>query len=205
MNTHRIARRIPKPLLSSALSVLLVVSPLSAAWAGGEFLQIDVSRDSSSAVASIERRKLTYGATYYNGDESRALSASVLYRLASAQDRAPATIKLGPAIGWSGEEDSDAEAEVGVKLTADRWIDTGFGGLYFQGEVSSVDSTWFLLGQTVFTEPGLTLEISQGSSDTYFETSVAVTKRIGNGPVGLRAGHRFDAEEWFIGASINTF
>lgn len=187
------------------LSLLVSTMPFGAALADGEFLQLDAAEDSTLAVASIERRPLTYSATFYNGDEGRVLGASVLYRLATAEEGSPVTVKFGPSVGFTDEGDEDAEAEVGLKLTADRWINIGFGGLYFQGEANSVNSAWFLLGQAVFLDPGLTLEATYGESDTYSETSLAISKRLGNGPVSLRAGHRFDADSWFVGAYINTF
>lgn len=196
---------IPAPLRPLALSLLVMATPFGAARANGEFLQLDVARDSTSAVASVERRRLTFGVNYYNGDDGQVAGASVLYRLTSTWDGAPVNLKVGPSLGWNDEDDADAETEFGLKLTADRWFDTEFGGLYVQGDVNSVDNAWFLIGQTVFTGPGLTLEASFGSSDTYTETTLAASKRLGTGPLSVRAGRRFDAGEWFIGASINTF
>ena len=80
-----------------------------------------------------------------------------------------------------------------------------FGSVYFLAEMNSVDNAAFLLGQIGLSTPGMSFEISYGDSDSYSETTIAVAKRIPLGPVSLRAGYRFRAEEIVFGLSFNTF
>lgn len=197
-------------MISAKTWRLLVTSLLISAVGGGvradgEFLQFDVAHDDRSAVAMVERGRLSYGVTYFRDDAAHRIGASVLYKPISADEGAPITVKIGPSVGWVDEESEDGGAEAGLKVTFDRWVNTNFGGLYFQGEANTIDKALFVIGQAVFFEPRLTLEASYGESVTYSEMSLALAKRLGDGPLSVRAGHRFDAGSWFLGVSINTF
>ena len=45
----------------------------------------------------------------------------------------------------------------------------------------------------------------KGGSETYYETTLAVQKRLSGGPVSLRLGYKLSSDEVFAGFSINTF
>jgi hypothetical protein len=38
---------------------------------------------------------------------------------------------------WSDEDNANADAEIGLKLAVDRWLGTGFDGLYVEAEANS--------------------------------------------------------------------
>jgi hypothetical protein len=80
-----------------------------------------------------------------------------------------------------------------------------FGSLFLLAEGSTIEGSAFALAQLGFSGPDLLFELSHGRSDSYSETTVAISKSIGEGPLDLRTGYWFDAEELFVGFSINTF
>lgn len=196
----------PRPSASFGLALICAVSlGCGSARADGTFAQFDLGDDTGSAVLSVERDLLTFGATYnaYYGGQSFGVSA--MYWLAATSQGAAVNLKLGPSFGVVDEDGEDAETQAGLRMVADRYVPMEFGGLYFQAEVNSIDRAWFLLGQVTLAEPQLVLELSRGGSESYSETTLAVSRRLGDGPVSLRAGYRFEDESVFAGISINTF
>tara|TARA_R110002049_G_scaffold101576_1_gene246571 strand:+ start:3979 stop:4536 length:558 start_codon:yes stop_codon:yes gene_type:complete len=173
------------------------------AHADGEFLQLDLSKSTSTGTLSIARGALTYGASAVSYEDGSTYGLSATYQLPVAQKFV--TLRLGPAFGYVNEDGKDGSFEAGIKLVAERYIATDFGGVFLLADLNSIDRSWFVLGQLGLSKPGLSFELSHGESETYSETSLAVVKRYGDGPTSLRAGYRFDAKEMFIGLSINTF
>ncbi|GLT08386.1 hypothetical protein ACFQFQ_16840 [Sulfitobacter porphyrae] len=173
------------------------------AHADGEFLQVDLSESTSTGTLSIARGPLTYGASAvsYEGGSTYGLSAT--YKLPVAEQFV--TLRLGPALGYVKDNGKDGSFEAGLKLVAERYIPTDFGSVFLLADLNSIENSWFVLAQFGLSGPGLSFELSHGESDTYSETSLAVAKRLGDSPTSLRAGYRFDADEIFVGLSINTF
>lgn len=185
------------PANALALLVALAGAP---ARADGEFLQLDLSASTVGGVASVQRGPLTFGGvvTIPQDDPSALASASWGWAIPGG-----ATLRAGPALGLSAPDLS--EAELGARVVVERYVATGWGGLFGLAEASTVDRSGFVLAQLTLAEPRLTLEASRGASETYAETTVALSRRLGDSPVSLRAGYRFEAGEVFVGVSVNTF
>lgn len=183
------------------LATLLVAGP-APGWADGEFAQLDVSASTTGGVASVQRGPLTFGGvvTIPDGDPSVAFSATQALNLPVSW--AP-TLRVGPALGLSGQGLEDVE--VGLRLSAERYIGTNWGSAYGLVDLGTIDRSWFILGQVGLAETQLAFELSHGASDEYEETTFAVSRRFQGSPVSLRAGYRFDADEIFVGVSVNTF
>jgi hypothetical protein len=193
-----LARRVSVALLAT----LVVVTGPAPGWADGEFAQLDVSASTTGGVASVQRGPLTFGGvvTIPDGDPSATLSTTQALSLPVSW--AP-TLRVGPALGLSGEDLADVEA--GLRLLAERYSGTDWGSVYGLIDLGTIDRSWFILGQVGLAETQLTFEISHGASDEYEETAIAISRRVQNSPVSLRAGYRFDAGEVFVGVSVNTF
>lgn len=188
---------------TAALSFSAFLLLSSPALADGEFVQLDLSETTSSGTLSIARGPLTFGASAVFYEDGRTYGLSAIYKLPFADDIA--TLRLGPALGYVEEDGAGDSLELGVKLVAEKYIPTDFGSVFLLADLNTIETSWFVLGQLGLAKPGLALELSHGQSDTYSETSLAIAKRLGDGPTNLRAGYRFDAKEVFLGLSINTF
>ena len=181
------------------LATLLLAQP---ALADGYFLQGDLGRENRSVVGALSQGPLTYDMALTDYGTGKSGSASVTYAIPL---KAPAVIKIGPAVGVLDDDDDERDVETGVKLSMERYAATGFGSVYVMGNASTVHQSWFLLGQVTFAPSNVGIELSRGGSETYRETTVTVQNRLGDGPLSLRAGYKIDAEQMFVGLSINTF
>lgn len=185
-----------------SLTALLSAGFSQAASADGYFLQTDIGGQTQSIVASASRGQFSFSAnlTDYDGGRSGALSGAYAFSLPGS-----VTLRAGPTIGFIDEEGEDRDTEAGARVAIDRWSATSFGATYFLAEASTPRHSWFLLSQVTFAPMNVGIELSRGGSDDYYETTLAVQRRIGDGPVGLRLGYKLTSEELFAGISINTF
>jgi len=198
MSGYAALRSIPAALCISGLLITGFAAP---AAADGEFFQFDLAPDASDAVAAITRGNLNATLGYSTYESGSAANAALTYSLHLGN---VATMKLGPSIGMSFGESGDEEMRVGGKLGLESYIPTDFGHLFLLGEYNTIDSNWFVTAQTGF-RSGFGVELSAGGSDKYDTQSLALTQKLGGGPVSLRAGYKFVAEEMFLGLSVNTF
>ena len=172
-----------------------------AARADGTFLQFDIAPTAEDGVAAVTRGRVNYGLTHAAYDGGSTLGASLTYSFPIAD---AGTIKIGPSLSRTLDDDGDAETGIGAKISYDRYIVTEGGFVYLLGEYNTIDNNWFATVQ--FGLPAaVTLELSAGGSDNYEAATVGLSKRIGTGPVSLRAGYKLLAEEVYVGVSINTF
>lgn len=185
----------PRLATVAALALLPFASP---AAADGTFFQFDLSETASDAVISVARGRLTFSANWSRYEDGESAGASVTW---SIPVESLGTFKLGPSLGANSEDD---DLELGLKAGFERYQPTSFGHLFMLAEINSIDSGWFGTLQTGFNN-GFGVELSAGGSDTYDATTLAVTHRLGAGPVSLRAGYKFVAQEVFVGLSVNTF
>lgn len=183
-------------------TTLLATGFLQAASADGYFLQTDVGGRSQSFVASTSRGPLSFGLNLSNYEDGRSGAISATYAFPV---EGVATFKLGPTVGFKRDDDGTRDTKAGARLAVDRWTATSFGSAYALAEASTVHRSWFLLGQVTFAPANIGIELSRGGSDDYHETTLAVQKRLGDGPVSLRLGYKLSSEELFAGFSINTF
>ena len=186
-----------------ATGALLATIVAPAAKADGTFLQADFSTETAVAVGSVTRDRLTFGSVLSSSGDEAQLAVSTGYTLYSADGT---SLKIGPSAKIEHEAGEGFDnGEIGLKLVADHYRATGFGGLYGQVEYDTIDSAWFVLAQANISSAGLAIEVSRGGSDTYDDAALAVSKRIPDTRLSLRAGYRFLSEDVFLGVSLNTF
>lgn len=172
------------------------------ALADGYFLQTDVGNDTQSIVATASTRALNFGVNLSSYEGGRSAITSFTYAFPVGE---VAVLKIGPSVGVLRENGVWGSPELGAKLSVERYAATPFGSIYGLAEANSIDHAWFLLGQLTLQQPGLSFELSRGGSDSYLETTIAVQKKLSDGPVSLRFGYKLSSEEFFIGFNINTF
>ncbi|EYD76381.1 hypothetical protein Rumeso_02045 [Rubellimicrobium mesophilum DSM 19309] len=113
------------------------------------------------------------------------------------------SMSAGPALGFGGGDLS--EVELGLNVGIQRYIAFDWGAVFLQASAGTNRKNYFTQAQLTLADPGLTFAISRGASLDYEETSLSVSKQLGDGPVSIRAGYRFNADEVFVGFSVNTF
>ncbi|WP_353472719.1 hypothetical protein PVT71_01440 [Salipiger sp. H15] len=187
--------------LTGTLGAAALVLTACPALADGSFMQLEQAETTSGGVLAVTRDRLTYGGVISHWDGGYSVVGSVVYGIDTPIG---ASLKLGPALGGVFSDGEEDDYELGLRVALDRWTATDWGSFYWLAEVNSIDSSWFLLASTGWGDSGFSTELSTGGSDNYHDTTLAVSQRI-RGPVSLRAGYRFDSEEFFVGVSVNTF
>ena len=187
--------------MAACLGAGLALLPAGTLRADGLFFKTDVSENSVDTVGVMARGPLTFGVNYsdYVGGHSVSLTATYAFPLGDV-----ATLRVGPSLGRAFGDGAEEDWRLGAKLAVDRYQTTGFGYVYLLGEYNTIDNDWYV-GAQAGVPSGWGIEVSAGGSDAYDARTVALTRRIGEGPVTLRAGYKLLAEEAFIGVSINTF
>ncbi|OWY05287.1 hypothetical protein B6V75_03965 [Thioclava sp. F1Mire-8] len=181
-----------------ATSLTLSLGPVSPARADGTFLQADLGTNTSDAVFAISRGKVSFGANFSDYEGGWSTGAVVTRDFALGEI---GTLKVGPSIGRTLSDDN---WRLGVRAGLEHYSPTRFGHVFLLAQYNTIDQDWFALFQAG-NRSGLGLELSAGGSDTYSERTIAVTQKIGDGPVSIRAGWRAFAKEAFVGLSINTY
>jgi hypothetical protein len=176
----------------------LLLGAASAVQADGSYFQTDLASDTSDVVAAATRGKLSFGANY-SSYENGWSAGTYLSRDFAIEDFG--TVKIGPSLGISDARDGLA---AGAKLIVERYEPTSFGFVFLSAQYNTIDNDWFALAQ-IGNGQGQSVDLTAGGSDLYSERSLAVNYRIGDGPVSLRGGYRFEAEQFFIGLSVNTY
>lgn len=171
-------------------------------WADGYFLQADAGQQTQGLVATMAQGAWNYGLNVANYEDGTSVSTSIAYAFPVGDI---AVMKVGPSLGFQREAGTWSSPEPGIKFSVERFTPTAFGGAFTLAEVNTVDSAWFLLGQLSWQATGLGLELSRGGSDSYRETTLAVSKRLSDGPVNFRFGYKLSSDEVFFGFNINTF
>ena len=184
--------------LALATAVLCFAAPVRA---DGTFAQFDLSEDTADAVVSVGRGRLGFGATYSRYEGGSSATAAITYAFPLGEI---GTLKIGPSLGRAFGDTDNRDMRVGARVSLERYKSTGFGHVFLLGEYDTIDSNWFAIGQ-VGLSSGYGIELSAGGSDNYEAQTIALTKRLGAGPVSLRAGYKLVTGEIFAGLSINTF
>lgn len=177
--------------------------PPEVALADGEYWSVDVSERANSGVLAAERGPWTFGADYTDYGDGVAANLSLTRRLPFDFGLEGLNIALGPALGFGGSDLS--KVEPGLNFGVSRYIPTDFGAVFLQAAGGTGRWSFFAQTEVTLSEPGVSFSLARGSSLDYEETSIAVRKELGDGPVSLRAGYRFVADEFFVGFSVNTF
>ena len=185
-----------------SLSLAFALTLARTAAADGVFWQVDIGADTRTLVAASRRGPWEYGLNIsdYKGGRSGAINLAGVIALPGA-----VTLKAGPTLGWTRDDNGDGDTGLGARIALDRWSATSFGSTYVLAEASTPQRDWFLLAQVTLTAPAIGIELSRGGSETYHETTLALQRRVGEGPWSLRLGYKLDSEELFAGFSINTF
>ena len=189
-----------RSLFLSALSIAMTTMLASSSVADGSFFQLDWTGSDLTMVGSEQRGQLTFGATTIYSGESAELSARVVHGFPL-----PWNIdgKVGPELQFS-RNSGVVELDGGLFLSADRWQPTFFGSFYWLAELHSIENAWFTSVQFGFTGSSV-LEISSGGSDTYNDSAIAISRRLGDGPWLFRAGYRLKSDVAFFGLIYNTY
>lgn len=175
--------------------------------ADGEVWGLDVSGSSTSGVLSASRGELSFGATVtdYDGGVSAGLSLGRSLPYTFGVEGLQLSAGAGLGFSYDDEEDGFSDPRVGLSAGVQRYRSTEFGSVFWQVSLSTIAQARFTQLQIGFDEPGLSLAVSYGASTAYEETSISISKRLGESPVSLRAGWRLNAEEVFVGFTVNTF
>lgn len=186
-------------------SVLLTSLPGVLA-ADGEYWSLDKSASSTGFVLSATRGEFIFGAGFTDYEDGLSTGVSFSRSLPLNFGVEGLAISAGLAASLTFDDNGEAEApEFGVTVNIQRYVPTDFGNYFLQANYNTINQAYFLQAQIGFDEPGINLALSTGASTEYNETALTISKRLGDGPVSLRTGYRFDAEEIFVGFSVNTF
>lgn len=197
MVDHR-NRRPAGPLLALALALAS-----TDALADGEYWSVDVSKTTNSGVLAAQRGLWNFGTDYTDYGEGVSAAVSLTRQLPFDLGVEGLVLSAGPALGFGGGDLS--RVEPGVNLGAIRYIPKDWGAVFLQVSGGTNRQNYFSQAQLTLSDPGVTFSIARGASLDYAETSLSVSKEIGDGPVSLRAGYRFVTDEVFVGFSVNTF
>lgn len=168
------------------------------ASADGTFFQLDLAPETSDAVFGATRGKMSFGAGYSAYESGWSAGAHVTHDFVLKDI---GTLKFGPSLG--GNDTTDG-VELGAKVILERYEGSEAGFVFLSGQYNTIANDWFALVQ-IGNGTGLSVDLSAGGSDTYSEQTIAVNYRLDDGPASLRGGYRFDAQEIFVGFSINTY
>jgi hypothetical protein len=171
--------------------------------ADGEYWGVDISESTQGGVLAASRGNWNFGAGYTDYGDGVSASLSLTRTLPWTLGIEGLSMSAGPALGFGGGDLS--EAELGLNVGIQRYIAFDWGAVFLQASGGTNRKNYFTQAQLTLADPGLTFAISRGASLDYEETSLSVSKQLGDGPVSLRAGYRFNAEEFFVGFSVNTF
>lgn len=186
-------------------ATLVMATTMSAdlAHADGEYWAIDVSETTRGGVLSVTQGKLTFVSTVTDYGDGVSAGVSLTHRLPFDHGIEGLTLAAGPAIGFGGGDLS--EVEFGIAGSAQRYVPTEWGSYFWQASLGSSNRSFFLQAQATLTEPKITVALSRGGSTLYDETSLSISRQLGETDVSLRTGYRFQANDWFLGFSVNTF
>ncbi|MCA2013550.1 hypothetical protein LCM17_18820 [Cereibacter sphaeroides] len=188
-------------VLCPALLALAAMAALTGApaHADGEFFQADYGDEAQSITATIQRDRVTasLGWSGYVGGHATALWVNYGFQVDG-----PTWFRLGPAL----RVDQAGVTEAGVRMALERFTMTDTRTLFLLADANTIQHEFQILGQLGHIPTGLAAELSyQGNDQGFRETTLAGSYRLGDSPFRLRAGYRFNAQEAFIGFSINTF
>ena len=190
-----------RPAFAATLALALLLPAM--ARADGEFWAFDISESTRSGVLSASRGEFTFGASVTDYGDGVSAGLSLTRRLPFDFGVEGLSLSAGPALGFGGGDLS--EVELGLTVSAQRFVVTDWGSYFLQASGGTIDRNFFLQAQATFEGPDLTVALSRGGSTEYDETSLSLSRQLNDGPVSLRAGYRFQAEEFFVGFSVNTF
>ncbi len=151
-----------------ASSTAFLCSALSA-QADGYILQADAGKETQGLVAAYARGAVNYGFNFSEYEDGRSIVASVTYAFPLGD---VATAKFGPSLGTQREVGGWSDAELGVKLSLERYTATSFGGVFTLAKLNTIDNAWFFLGQLSLDRSGYGIELSRGGSDENVRSSV---------------------------------
>jgi hypothetical protein len=175
--------------------------------ADGEYWGFDFSESTASGVLSASRGELIFGAgvTDYDGGVSLGLSLSRSLPYTFGVEGLQLSAGAGLGFSYDDEAGDFSDPEFGLTASVQRFRPTEFGSIFWQASFSSISLARFAQLQYGLDEPGLTLAVSYGASTEYEETTISVSKRLGDSPISLRTGWRVNAGELFLGFAVNTF
>lgn len=183
----------------SGLVFLIALGHPTSATADGEFAQVDYAPNASSVTGTVRRDRVTATIGWSDFDGGHATTLWGNYGLPLGPG---AWLRLGPSLRIDESEDVDLGAKIGVE----RFSMNEHATLFLLGEFNTTAREYLVLAQVGHRASGIAGEVSfQGNNDGFREESLALSYQLREIPVRLRLGYRFDAEEVFVGFSVNTF
>lgn len=137
-----------RKLLAGCTALLCSALP---AQADGYILQADAGKETQGLVAAYARGAVNYGLNFSEYEDGRSIVTSVTYAFPLGD---VATAKFGPSVGTQREIGGWSDAELGVKLSIERYTATSFGGVFTLAELNSIENAWFFLGQLSWDKSG---------------------------------------------------
>lgn len=191
----------PRHALAAAICSGLGLAAALPAQADGTFVQFDFSDAATSAVAVAVRGDISYGLSRNEYEGGHDWTASVLYRMQFGAKN-PIGLQVGPAV----RIDEEHKTLGGLRATVDHYHPTGWGHVYLLADYTTIRNSHFAMVQLGHRASGLGLELAaMGDDEDYQEETITATYRFGQSPFSLRLGQKLEAQETFIGFSINTF
>ena len=177
----------------------LTIGLAGPAQADGEFFQADYAENAGSITATVQRDRITVSLGWSESEAGAARSLWANYGLPVAGNT---WLRIGPSIRL----DAAATTDWGLRAGLERYTTSGANSLFLLADFNTIQREYLALAQWGHMPTGLAFEVvMQGNDAGYRERSLTASLRIGNGPLRLRAGYRFDSGQPFIGVSINTF
>ena len=183
-----------------SLTALALCLSTGFARADGEYLQFDLGPTDGTAVGSLERDGISTGFVWSRHTDGGSIGVSTTLSRAVAIAGRAVTLRYGPALRFDGDP------EIGVKLVAESYIPTDWGGVFLIGEIGSIDLSYFSMIEASRSAGGISFAaVATGDDDGYSERSLVLAKRLGQSDWRLRPGCRLEARELFLGVALNTF
>lgn len=179
-----------------------VLSSAAPAMADGEFLQFDLSPDSSTLVGSVVRGDIGTALSLSLFDGGGALSANTTYSWNFPALGEGALIRLGP----TARLDQSDDFNLGAKVVFERWSPTDWGGVFMLADYNTIQNEYLLLTEVSGGQNGLSASFAiQGDDESFRENTLMFGYNIMGSDLRLRLGYKFESEQVVFGFSINTF
>lgn len=184
------------------LGAVLSVGLGSQARADGTFSQIDIGKQTVTAVGAVERGALSFGLVRSDHEGGHEWSLSTSYRVARPRIfGADGTVRAGVVAKVDDAEDLGA----GLRLTVESYRALDWGSVFWLAQADTLDGAYYAGVQVGLGQGPIGIGLEAQGGDDWRERSAVVTWRLSGTPVSLRLGRKFETEEVFVGVSVNTF
>lgn len=189
-------------LKAFALAALLGTPWALPAYADGEFFQLDYVPGASSVSASAVRGPYGLALGWSDFEAGSAVSSNVTYSVPVPALGTGALLRFGPSL----RRDEEDQFDLGAKVVFERWSPTSWGSIFLLTDFNTIQNEYLLLGEFSHADSRLSASFAvQGSDADFQENTLTVGYGIPRSPVRLILGYRFEAQQFLVGFSVNTF